>query len=99
MAADRLADRHSDDLLGGAIERGDSMRAIGRRDQAGAGGLEDQVLEGLQVAQILLPGLELLAGGAVSLAEAAGDDRDDEGVAALRNIVTSSSAVVSWGAS
>ena len=40
--------------------------------------LEDQILERLQVAQILLPGLELLPGGAVSLAETAGHDGDHE---------------------
>src|SRR5207245_74457 len=43
-----------------------------------ADGLENEVLEGLQVAQILLLRLELLSGGAVPLADTAGDDRHGE---------------------
>ena len=65
---DRLRRRHSGDLFRGAVECRDPMRAV-ERDQPGVDGLEDQVLESLEVPEVLLLGLELLAGGAVPFAE------------------------------
>src|SRR5882724_7137291 len=76
-ATDRLSRRDPDDLLGGAVDRGDPVLPV-ERDQPGADALEDEVLEGLEVAEILLLCLELLPGGAVPFPETAGDDRHDE---------------------
>ena len=76
-STDRLAGRASRDLLGGPVERGDPVVAV-KGDQARAHGLEDEVLERLQVGQILPLGLELLARRPELLRQAAGDDRNGQ---------------------
>src|SRR5439155_27383250 len=65
------------DLLGGAIERGNTVRAV-NHDQPGAHALEDEVLERLKVPEILLARRQLPTGRLIALGQTTGDDRHDE---------------------